>query len=44
VARATLLALRKLRLPEEELARRKGLKVIPAVAPSQGVQEAVTSV
>jgi small subunit ribosomal protein S5 len=46
VARATLLALRNLRLPEEELARRKpGLKpaLAPAAAPSQITQEAKTS-
>ena len=44
VARATLLALKSLRLPEEELAKRKPApKVVPAPAASQGTEEAVTS-
>jgi len=42
VARATLLALRNLRLSEEELAKRKPPeKAVPAPAPIQGIEEAV---
>lgn len=44
VARATLLALRSLRLPEEELAKRKpGYKLAAAPAASQPAGEVVTS-
>jgi len=44
VARATLLALRSLRLPEEELAKRKAIaKPVPVAEPGKDIEEAVTS-
>ena len=44
VARATVLALKSLRSPEEEIAKRKSVpKEVPGAVPAQGVEEAVTS-